>query len=111
LKTLYIAQRVPFPPNKGEKIRTFHQIEYLLKNGHEISLCCPYTSESELIFFKQLTEQYAVPTKHIKLGPAYLRYFSGIIAHKPLSVSNFYNKKLQQTIDALISEESFQNII
>jgi len=111
LKTLYISQRVPFPPNKGEKIRTFHQIEYLLKKGHEISLCCPYTSESELVLFDQLKEQYSIDTKQVKLGPSILRYLSGIILGKPLSVSNFYNIKLQQTIDKLITEETFQNII
>lgn len=111
MKTLYLSQRIPYPPNKGEKIRTFHQIKYLLENDHDIFLCCPYASDDELNFFEQFTDQYGVQTQQRKLGPSYYRYLSGIFSHKPLSVSNFYNRKLQEIIDHLISTESFQNII
>ncbi len=46
-----------------------------------------------------------------KLGNRYLRYTSGLLTHKPLSVSNFYSGKLQKIIDGLIADESFQNIV
>jgi len=111
LKTLYLSQRVPYPPNKGEKLRTFHQIKYLLENGHEIFLCCPYTSDSELDLLKQFTTQYGVHAKKSKLGPKILRYFSGMICHKALSVSNFYSSSLQKIIDQLIINETFNNIV
>lgn len=111
MKTLYLAQRIPYPPNKGEKIRTFHQIEYLLKNGHEVFLCCPYSTDDELPLFNQLNEKYGVTTSTFKLGPALFRYLSGLISHQPLSVSNFYSTGLQKLIDHLIATESMQNIV
>ncbi len=111
LKTLYLSQRVPFPPNKGEKIRTFHQIKYLLENDHEIFLCCPYISDDELELFRQFTDQYGVHTQQYKLDSKILRYFSGMVSHKALSISNFYSLKLQEIIDQLISSETFQNIV
>lgn len=111
MKTLYLSQRVPYPPNKGEKIRTFHQIKYLLENDHEIFLCCPYTSDDELELFKQFTNQYGVHTRQCKLASKVLRYFSGMVSHKALSVSNFYSLRLQEIIDQLIINESFQNIV
>lgn len=111
LKTLYLSQRVPYPPNKGEKLRTFHQIKYLLENDHEIFLCCPYTSDNELELLKQLTDLYGVHARKSKLGPKVLRYFSGIICHKALSVSNFYSLSLQKIIDQLIISEAFNNIV
>jgi len=111
VKTLYLSQRIPYPPNKGEKIRTFHQIKYLLENDHDIFLCCPYTSDDELELFKQFTDQYGVHTQQCKLGSKVLRYFSGLVSHKALSISNFYSLRLQEIIDQLISNESFQNIV
>ena len=111
MKTLYLSQRVPYPPNKGEKIRTFYQIKYLLENGHAIFLCCPYTSNDEIELFKQFTDRYGVHTQQCKLGSKVLRYFSGIVSHKALSVSNFYSLRLQEIIDQLISNETFQNIV
>jgi sugar transferase (PEP-CTERM/EpsH1 system associated) len=36
---LYLAHRVPFPPNKGDKIRTFHQLKYLAAR-HNVYCAC-----------------------------------------------------------------------
>ena len=36
---LYLAHRLPYPPNKGDKIRSFHQIEYLSRR-HRIWCAC-----------------------------------------------------------------------
>lgn len=111
LKTLYLSQRIPYPPNKGEKIRTFHQIDYLLKKGHSISLCCPYTADDELPLFEKFTQNYTVNTQNSKLSPAPLRYLLGLMSHKPLSISNFYSTELQKKIDQLISTETYNNIV
>ncbi len=102
---------MPYPPNKGEKIRTFHQIEYLLGKGHDIFLCFPYTSDNELGPIQHLNKQYGVQTKYHKIGKPYLRYISGLLLNKPLSVSNFYSMGLQKKLDALIKKESFNNIV
>jgi len=32
MEILYLAHRLPYPPNKGEKIRSFHQIRHLARN-------------------------------------------------------------------------------
>ena len=29
MRILYLAHRIPYPPNKGDKIRTFNEIKYL----------------------------------------------------------------------------------
>ena len=40
MKILFIAHRIPYPPNKGDKIRSFNEIKYLSKK-HEILPCVP----------------------------------------------------------------------
>ena len=39
MKILYLAHRIPYPPNKGDKIRSFNEIKYLSQK-HEIHLAC-----------------------------------------------------------------------
>ena len=38
MNLLYIAHRIPYPPNKGDKIRSYHQIRQL-GAVHEVDLC------------------------------------------------------------------------
>lgn len=37
LRILYLAHRVPYPPNKGDKIRSYHHLRHLAA-AHEVSL-------------------------------------------------------------------------
>ena len=39
MKILYLAHRIPFPPNKGEKIRAWRQL-VRLSEGHEVWCAC-----------------------------------------------------------------------
>lgn len=39
MKILYLAHRLPYPPNKGDKIRSFHQIEHLSRR-HRLWCAC-----------------------------------------------------------------------
>jgi sugar transferase (PEP-CTERM/EpsH1 system associated) len=39
MKILYLAHRLPYPPNKGDKIRSFHQLEYLSRR-HRLWCAC-----------------------------------------------------------------------
>ena len=111
MNTLFLAQRVPYPPNKGEKIRTYHQIRYLLESGHRVSVASPYENLQEKNDFDALKRQLGVNSRKSQLGFKAWRYLSGLFANKPLSVSNFYCRDLQKTIDQWLLEEAFDNIV
>jgi sugar transferase (PEP-CTERM/EpsH1 system associated) len=38
MRILYLAHRIPYPPNKGDKIRAYHQLRHLAAE-HEVHLC------------------------------------------------------------------------
>jgi len=38
MKLLFLAHRVPYPPNKGDKIRSYHELRAFARRGHEIHL-------------------------------------------------------------------------
>src|SRR5712691_10913548 len=38
MRILFLAHRIPYPPNKGDKIRSFHEVKGLAERGHEVHL-------------------------------------------------------------------------
>lgn len=111
MKTLFLTQRIPYPPNKGEKIRSFHQIRFLLEHGHEIYLCCPHENDSDLESLERFTREYRITAKTVRLTGKWLRYLSGLVRRQPLSVSNFYSRELQASLDRLLDEQPIRNIV
>lgn len=111
LDILIIAHRVPFPPNKGEKIRTFHQLTHLLDNGHTLLVCVPITEINDVNHLINLTNKYDIESSHTILKTKALRLIQGIIKNAPLSVANFYSKKLQTNIDKILTTRNIDAII
>jgi polysaccharide biosynthesis protein PslH len=50
---LFLANRVPFPPDKGDKIRTFHQLDHLAMS-HDVYCACFVESRGEMARAGQL---------------------------------------------------------
>lgn len=56
LKILYLAHRVPDPPDSGAKIRAYHTIRHLARD-HEVSVAAPARSQAELAAAEGLRAQ------------------------------------------------------
>lgn len=52
-RLLYISHRVPFPPDKGERVRAFHQLRALAEH-FDVSLACLTHSPADLQAIDQL---------------------------------------------------------
>ena len=112
MNIVVLSHRVPFPPNKGEKIRTFNQIKFLASQGHEISLFSPYDNDDELIHYKSLQQQNICQSvSHFSLSAKPLRLLKGLIKGQSLSVANFYTENLQADFDRFISSNKIDAII
>lgn len=111
MNIVILSHRVPYPPNKGEKIRTFHQLKRLCELGHQVHLFSPYEAKAELAFFQALDEQLcsSVHAQYINKKP--VRLISGILKNQPLSVANFYNTTLQQRLDTFLTEQNVDVIL
>ena len=104
MNILVLAHRIPFPPNKGEKIRTFHQIKYLHELGHQITVVCPFDDVKDPEYAKALQSRYCQQAHGEKLGSKYPRLLSGLLRGQALSVANFYQATLQTKVDALLQQ-------
>lgn len=111
MKILYIAHRIPYPPNKGDKIRSFNEIKHL-SSSHNIDLVCLADNIDDLKFKSDL-EKYCrrVFVQHFKISQAKLRGLVSLIKGKTISVGYFYMKKIQQVIDQWLSDTDYDAII
>jgi polysaccharide biosynthesis protein PslH len=110
MKILYLAHRIPYPPNKGDKIRSYNEIKYLSQR-HEIHLACLADDPKDLKYEDDL-KNFCKTTNVILINPklAKLKSTIRLFSTKPLSVSYFYSQKLQQAIDQLLSTNDYDAI-
>lgn len=102
MKIFVIASRIPYPLEKGDKLRIYNQVKELSKN-HEILLCCLHDGK---IHPKARIELEAICAKveFVKLNriKILINLFFNIFSSKPFQVSYFYQKKAQREIDKII---------
>lgn len=46
MKILFLTQIVPYPPDSGPKVKTYHVLRYLAERGHQVTLAC-FVRDSE----------------------------------------------------------------
>ena len=110
MKILFIAHRIPYPPNKGDKIRSFNEIKYLSKK-HEIHLAC-LADEKEDLQYVQALKKYCSSVDAVLINKrwAKIKAFFAFFPIIPLSVSYFFSKKLKKIIDHKLSTVNFDII-
>lgn len=64
MRILYLAHRVPYPPNKGEKIRSFHHLRHL-SEAHHVDLVAYYDRREDA----QWTVELKRVCRHVALVP------------------------------------------
>ena len=101
-KLIVITSRYPFPLDKGDKLRAFHQIKHLAKEReiHLISLTTKNVSKREL----EKLEIHCASVSVFKLNKIQIIWnlFLAIFSQKPFQVAYFYSNNIHQKIKKLI---------
>ena len=103
MKLIYLTSRFPYPINKGDKLRSFHQIKELSKQNdiYLISLSEIKVPKSSI---KQLDKYCkSVHVYHISLTNRILNLLKTLINNRPFQVNYFYHHKIQKKINSNIS--------
>ncbi|MGA8260133.1 MAG: TIGR03087 family PEP-CTERM/XrtA system glycosyltransferase, partial [Arenicellales bacterium] len=103
----FLCHRLPFPPNKGDKIRSFNILKFLSAR-HKVFLACPIDDGADLAFLPELrsyTQGFALQ----RIVPRWkkLSALTGLLERASISVRYFYSQKLQREIDQLIALRGF----
>jgi sugar transferase (PEP-CTERM/EpsH1 system associated) len=105
LRILYLCHRLPYPPDKGEKIRAFHQIRALAER-HRVSLLTLTDSEvPDLAPLEAMCER--VEVFPISRPAGYARAVLGAWRRQPLTLSFFESEELAARVRELARSERF----
>ncbi len=110
MNILFLCHRIPYPPNKGDKIRSFNEIKHLSKR-HNISLACLVDNKKDLIHIDEL-KKYCTTVNYDVINPKWqkIKSLPYLFSKKPLTVPYFYSKKLQKAIDCRASSIKFDAV-
>ncbi len=97
-KLFVITSRFPYPLDKGDKLRAYHQIKELAKSTevHLVSLSNNSINESHLAELKKFCASVTIH-KLNKVGLIW-SLFKSIFNKKPFQVALFYNKSIHNKI-------------
>jgi sugar transferase (PEP-CTERM/EpsH1 system associated) len=111
MNILYIAHRIPYPPNKGEKIRAFHQIRFLSRN-HRVHLACMVDDREDLKYMEVL-KKYCVSVDAVYRSKTLAKFQAllGLFRKQPLTMSAFYSGELQDKITQKLRSEKIDRIL
>ena len=108
---LYLVHRIPYPPNKGDKIRSYHILKHLSHN-HRIHLGTFIDDEKDWEYVEKLKE-ICGETCFVKLDPqaSRVRSLSGLIANQPLTLPYYRDAGLQKWVNNLLDTRHINNIL
>ena len=108
---LYLVHRIPYPPNKGDKVRSYHILKHLAAR-HRVFLGTFADDPDDLQHVARLRELCA-ELRVIELSPrlARLRSVSGFAANEPLSVAYYRNAELARWVDSTLAKEAIDACI
>jgi sugar transferase (PEP-CTERM/EpsH1 system associated) len=100
----FICQRVPFPPDRGDKITTFNEIRHL-STKHEVHVFCLADGNRDLDNVPGL-RGYAQSVTAVPVAGwvSKLRALAAMLAGEPLSVAAFNERKLHIVIEQKFAE-------
>jgi len=95
MEILFLSHRIPFPPDKGDKIRSFQQVQYLARH-HNLSIVAATEDRADLRHVPRL-EEYADRVEIVPFGNAgaLMRVALAMVSGKPLSVAYFPGSQLK----------------
>jgi sugar transferase (PEP-CTERM/EpsH1 system associated) len=110
VRILFLCHRIPYPPNKGDKIRTFHQLRAIAAR-HEVDL---FTLSDQAVDPAHVSALSAycrkITVSRLHPGWARLRALPFLFTRMPLTLPYFYSRELEVEIRRAIGERSYDRI-
>lgn len=111
MRVLFVCHRLPFPPNRGGKIRPFHMIEHLGKK-HSVVVASLAHNEEELREGKPLSDYCdEVVAEILPNRTRWLQAFAALPSPRPSSLAYFWSQRLAERIHNAARRGSFDLIM
>jgi glycosyltransferase involved in cell wall biosynthesis len=108
MNILFLCHRIPFPPNKGDKIRSYNELKYLSKR-HDIYLATTLDAISDKEYIDGLIPYCKeICAVHFNRNVGMVRR---LLTLPSFSVASFYSRQLQQYVDSVLTEKNIDTIL
>ena len=110
-KILVIVSRFPFPLDKGDKLRAYHQVKELQGEFDVtlVALAHKEVKENHLQAVQEICSELVVCKIHI-LSKAWNMFLS-LLNGKPIQVGYFYNNRAQRKINFLLKSNKYKHLV
>jgi len=110
MKILFLANRIPYPPYRGDKLKIFNLAKRL--NGrHELHLLTFAQSDEEMGYKTELEKIFK--EVHLVFLPKWksvLKCLSGLWSNMPLQVLYFQSAELKKQLDSLLATNNYDAV-
>ena len=108
---IYLVHRLPFPPDKGDKIRSFNLL-YHLSRQFDVHLGCFVDDNRDQRYISEV-EKFCKTTFVRKLDPGFARIKSliGVLTGRPLSVPYYADSDLLNWVQSTAEKNDIQAIV
>jgi sugar transferase (PEP-CTERM/EpsH1 system associated) len=98
---LYLVHRLPYPPNKGDKVRSYHLLKHLARR-HTVHLGTFIDDPDDEQYLAQVRAMCA-EVHAVRLNPklARLASLAGLTRGEPLTLAYYRDRSLSAWVDAL----------
>ena len=107
---LFLVHRIPYPPNKGDKIRSYNFLKGLESN-YNIHLASFIDDPVDWQYVAKV-EGMTVSSLFINLNSSFakIKSLSGFLTNKALSLPYYQSKQVQKWIDTTIVENNIEKV-
>jgi len=108
---LYLTHRIPYPPNKGDKIRSYHLLKYLAQHYH-VHLGT-FVDDPDDWQYVNTVKQMCKETYFASLNPrtARLRSLGALTMNRPLTLDYYRNIGLQEWVKKVMQTQSIKRVL
>ncbi len=111
MEILYLSQRFPYPPDRGDRIATFHHIRSLSRH-HRVHVAALLDSRRDAAKRREMLQWAATVTVERQTR---WNYFWGkvraLCSGQPLSLGHFFNRRLRARIRRLVAAERIDAVV
>jgi sugar transferase (PEP-CTERM/EpsH1 system associated) len=107
---LFLCHRIPFPPNKGDKIRSFNILKKLSEQ-YDVHLGCFIDDPFDKQYVSGL-HKYSVSLFHLDQHKtlAKIKGLTGFLTNKPITLPYYFDKRMQQWTNRTLAQHNIEKV-
>jgi sugar transferase (PEP-CTERM/EpsH1 system associated) len=106
---LFLAHRMPFPPDRGDKIRSHHILKALAELA-PVHVACFAETSADRAHEGELAEVAASYCLADRTKPLVLAGLEALARHEPVSLAAFHHRRLQAYVERLLRDRPIDTI-